>query len=176
MLAVSGLGPPAAGGRLARILRKDRGHRVLDLLFGLCARRAHQVLVHRGVPQRLLGLAVVDVYADNTFLIDIGVIPAPPAAVPAVAPADTAAPTPPAVAVGTAFDDVSRADPVPNQAIGVLRRRVDTSGGQIRLYGRAQPRLVHRVGDRAAQGIAAAMEGARPVERLALHRASQRLI
>src|ERR1700704_6650326 len=109
MLAVSGRGHPClpeAGQRtrtistrwpanarghqhpwpLARILRKDRRHRVLDLLFGLFARRTHQILVHRGVPQRLLGLAVVDVYADDTFLVDIGVIPAPPAAVPAVAP------------------------------------------------------------------------------------------
>src|SRR5216117_1456870 len=105
MRATSGSGPSGL-----RVFGEDRGHSVLDLLVSLVAGHAIQILVNGGVPQSLLGFPVVDVYANDPFLVGVGIIPAPGAiaAPAAMAPSPTTTPTVSAVEARVpAFNDVA---------------------------------------------------------------------
>src|SRR6185295_18936684 len=95
----------------------------------------------------------------------------------AMAPSPTTAPTVSAVEAGvTAVNDVALTNAVAVEAVRVLRSLMYTHSCEIGGDGGAQARLIHRVGDRAAQGITVAMERTCPVERLAPDRAGQGLV
>src|SRR6516162_8303215 len=109
---------PDASARAPRPLREKGGDSRVDTLLGFGTGRPEEILLGRGMPQRLPGSGVVEVNRDDAFGVSIG----------SRAPAVRVVPGPSVgIRVGAAAHHGVPTDPIADQAVGVPRRRLDNA-------------------------------------------------